>query len=154
MELLARVNRPNFKLMPDTFHMNIEDKTRLFTEVYRVLHPGTVFGVYDIMRIGHGELTYPVSWATVSSTSNLSTPNQYKKALSDAGFAVSAENNRRDFALRDYKELLAKIEANGGPPPLGAHILMGESSDVKRKNVVEGITAGHIAPVEMIAKKY
>jgi hypothetical protein len=30
---------------------------------------------------------------------------------------------------------------------------MGESSIVKRKNVVENITAGHIAPVEIIAQK-
>lgn len=133
--------------------MNIEDKAQLFTEVYRVLRPGTLFGVYDIMRIGDGELTYPVPWATVSSTSDLATPNQYKQALSDAGFAVSTENNRRDFALRYFKELRAKTEANGGPPPLGTHILMGESSIVKRKNVVENITAGHIAPVEIIAQK-
>jgi len=133
--------------------MNIEDKAQLFTEVYRVLRPGTLFGVYDIMRIGDGELTYPVPWATVSSTSNLATLNQYKQALSDAGFAVSIENNRRDFALRYFKELRAKAEANGGPPPLGTHILMGESSIVKRKNVVENITAGHIAPVEIIVQK-
>ncbi len=133
--------------------MNIENKTQLFTEVYRVLRPGTSFGVYDIMRIGNGELTYPVPWATVPSISNLATPDQYKQALSDAGFAISTEKNRRDFALRYFKELLAKTEANGGPPPLGAHILMGESSAVKRKNVVENITAGHIAPVEIFAQK-
>jgi hypothetical protein len=30
---------------------------------------------------------------------------------------------------------------------------MGESSAVKRKNVVENIIAGHIAPVEIIAQK-
>jgi len=27
MELLKQINEPNFKLMPDVFHMNIEDKT-------------------------------------------------------------------------------------------------------------------------------
>ena len=52
--------------------------------------------------------------------------------------------------LRSYAQ---KTEANGGPPPLGTHILMGESSIVKRKNVVENITTGHIAPVEIIAQK-
>jgi len=133
--------------------MNIENKTQLFTEVYRVLRPGTSFGVYDIMRIGNGELTYPVPWATLPSISNLATPNQYKQALSDAGFAVSTENNRRDFALGIFKQY-AKIEANGGTPLLGTHILMGESSVVKSKNLLENITAGHIAPVEIIAQKY
>ncbi len=133
--------------------MNIENKTKLFTEVYRVLRPGTSFGVYDIMRIGNGELTYPVHWATLPSISNLATPNQYKQALSNAGFAVSTENNRRDFAIGIFKQY-AKIEANAGTPLLGTHILMGESSVVKSKNLLENITAGHIAPVEIIAQKY
>jgi len=133
--------------------MNIENKTQLFTEVYRVLRPGTSFGVYDIMRIGNGELTYPVPWATVPSISNLATPDQYKQALSDAGFAVSTENNRRDFALGIYEQY-AKTEATGGPPLLGTHILMGENSVVKSKNLLENITAGHVAPVEIIARKY
>ncbi len=132
--------------------MNIENKTQLFTEIYRVLRPGTSFGVYDIMRIGNGELIYPVPWATVPSISNLATPNQYKQALSDAGFAVSTENNRLDFALEIYKQY-AKTTANGGPPHLGTHILMGESSAVKSKNLLENITAGHLAPVEIIAQK-
>lgn len=132
--------------------MNIENKTQLFTEVYRVLRLGTSFGVYDIMRIGNGELTYPLPWATVPSLSNLATIDQYKQALSDAGFAVSTENNRRDFALGIYKQY-AKTTANGGPPILGTHILMRESSAVKSKNLLENITAGHIAPVEIIAQK-
>ena len=133
--------------------MNIEEKARLFTEVYRVLRPGSAFGIYDIMRIKDGELTYPVPWATESSTSRLATPKQYKQALGDAGFVVSKENNRREFALDFFKELRAKTEASGGPPPLGLHTLMKESTAVKIKNMIENITEGYIAPVEIIAKK-
>ncbi len=87
-----------------------------------------------------------------SSENDLATLDQYKQALSDAGFAVSTENNRRDFALGIYKQY-AKTEAHGGPPPLGTHILMGESSAVKSKNLLENITAGHLAPVEIVAQK-
>jgi len=58
----------------------------------------------------------------------------------------------RDFALGIYKQY-AKTTANGGPPILGTHILMGESSAVKSKNLLENITAGHLAPVEIIAQK-
>lgn len=32
--------------------MNVEDKLSGFKEVFRVLKPGTVFGVYDIMKYG------------------------------------------------------------------------------------------------------
>ncbi len=133
--------------------MNIEDKAQLFTEVYRVLRPGASFGVYDVMRNNGGELAYPVPWATENSTSILATTDEYKQALSDAGFEVSKENNRIDFALDFFKELRAKTEANDGPPQLGLHTLMQESTAVKIKNMIDNIAADYIAPVEIIAQK-
>ena len=133
--------------------MNIADKARLFTEVFRVLKPGAAFGVYDVMRNAEGDLTYPVPWATEQTTSALATPNHYKQAMSDAGFRVSAENPRRDFALNFFKDLKAKTEANGGPPPLGLHTLMQESTPIKLKNMIDAITANLVAPVEIIARK-
>jgi hypothetical protein len=76
----------------DEFHvgMNIDDKVSLFTEIFRV-------GIYDIMRQQDGELTYPVPWATDSSTSKLSTLLDYIQALQQASFDITQENNRRDF---------------------------------------------------------
>jgi ubiquinone/menaquinone biosynthesis C-methylase UbiE len=43
--------------------MNIEDKEKLAGEVARVLRPGSVFGIYDVMRTGPGDLAFPVPWA-------------------------------------------------------------------------------------------
>ena len=43
--------------------MNIEAKSELFTEIARVLVPGGLLGIYDVMRTGDGELVYPVPWA-------------------------------------------------------------------------------------------
>ena len=133
--------------------MNIDDKAKLFTEIYRVLRPGASFGVYDVMQITDGELTYPVPWATENSTSKLATPDQYKQALNHAGFKVSKENARGDFALEFFRQMRAKTEANGGPPPLGLHTLMRESTAVKVKNMIDNIAADLIAPVEIIAQK-
>jgi len=133
--------------------MNIDDKASLFSEIYRVLKPGSFFGVYDIMRQNDGELIYPVPWARESSTSKLSTPDEYRRALNDAGFNVSSENNRRDFSLDFFKKLREKIAANGGPPPLGLHTLMRESTAEKIKNMVDNISSGRIAPIEIIAQK-
>jgi ubiquinone/menaquinone biosynthesis C-methylase UbiE len=133
--------------------MNIEDKAVLFTEIYRVLRPGATFGVYDIMRQNGGKLTFPVPWATDKSTNKLANSDQYKRALSDAGFEVASENNRSEFALEFFKQMRAKTEANGGPAPLGLHTLMKESTPIKLKNMVDNIAAGYIAPVEIIAHK-
>jgi ubiquinone/menaquinone biosynthesis C-methylase UbiE len=133
--------------------MNIDDKAKLFSEVYRVLRPGASFGVYDIMQINDGVLNYPVPWATESSTSRLATPVQYKQALKHAGFKVSTENARRDFALDFFKQMRAKTKANGGPPPLGLHTLMQENTAVKVNNMLGNIEANYIAPVEIVAHK-
>ena len=133
--------------------MNIEDKSSLFSEIYRVLKPGASFGIYDVMRENDGELIYPVPWATQSSTSKIATSSDYKESLSKAGFDVSKENNRRDFALDFFKQLRAKTEANGGPPPLGLHTLMQESTAIKIKNMIDNIANGYISPIEIIAKK-
>ena len=133
--------------------MNIDDKAKLFTEVFRVLRPGTSFGVYDVMQINDGELTYPVPWASDNSTSRLATSGQYKQALNHARFKVSKENARRDFALEFFKQMRAKTEANGNSPPLGLHTLMRESTAVKVRNMIDNIAANLIAPVEIIAEK-
>lgn len=133
--------------------MNIEDKARLFTEIHRVLRQGSYFGVYDVMQQNDGELAYPVPWATDSSTSSLATPDKYRKALNDAGFEIANEKNRRDFALDFFKQLRAKTEASGGPPPMGLHTLMRESTTEKIKNMIDNIAENYIAPVEVIAIK-
>lgn len=133
--------------------MNIEDKAQLCSEVSRVLQSGSPFGIYDVMRTGDGELTYPVPWATTAESSALAEPEQYREALRAAGFAVIAERNRRDFALAFFEQLRAKTSAAGGPPPLGLHILMGKNTPDKVRNMIDNISAGRIAPVELIARK-
>ncbi len=133
--------------------MNIDKKTRLFTEVHMVLRPGASFGVYDIMRNHDGLLTYPVPWAEDESISKLATVEQYKHALAKAGIKVSQENNRRDFALNFFKKLRTKTKGSNSPPALGLHILMKENTAIKINNMVDGITANLIAPVEIFAQK-
>jgi len=133
--------------------MNIEDKKELFQGINRVLRGGAYFGVYDVMRIDQGELTYPVPWASDNSICMLASPDQYRQALTTAGFEVSVVNNRRDFALEFLTRLGSKMSAAGGPPALGLHTLMQASTPVKIGNMFDNLAAGYIAPVEMIAHK-
>lgn len=133
--------------------MNIADKSQLFKEIYRVLRPRATFGVYDIMRIGAGEVSYPVPWASEPSTCNLAVLPFYRQALQEAEFTILSENVRHQFAIDFFKAVRANNEANGGPPPLGLHTLVGESTAVKFKNMVQSIEDGYIAPVEIIAQK-
>lgn len=129
--------------------MNIEDKAALMAEVARVLVPGATFAVYDIMRTGPGEPTYPMPWAVDAAMSHLSEPEQYRAAAERAGFLVRDVEVRADFARAFFEQL----RSAGGPSPLGLQILMGPTAGEKLGNLAAAVRAGMLAPVEMVLVK-
>lgn len=132
--------------------MNISDKRALFGEVRRVLKPGGIFGIYDVMREEDGELGYPVPWASAAETSFVEPAAQYRRALKEAGFAVEKERSRRDFALEFFRQMRAATAQGNGPPPLGLHILMGRTTPQKIANTIDNLERGLISPTEIIAR--
>jgi SAM-dependent methyltransferase len=131
--------------------MNIADKARLFAQVRRVLAPRGLFGIYDVMREGDGELAFPVPWAEIAQTSFVERPETYKDLLTAAGFEVLKRRSRRDFAIDVFRALRARI-ADSGPPPLGIHLLMGATAPQKIANMVAMIERGLIAPIEIVCR--
>lgn len=131
--------------------MNIPDKPALFRGVARVLRPGAVFGVYDVMRAGDGEVAYPVPWAETADTSALATPADYEGALAGAGFEVTTSRDRRAFAVEFFERLRARLAGAEGPPPIGLHLVLGPAAQDKIRNMIAAIASGAIAPVEMVA---
>lgn len=132
--------------------MNIADKHRLAAEAARVLKPGAGFGIYDVMHTSAKDITYPVPWAGSARESALATPQRYRDALSAAGFEILSETDRTDFATDFFARLAQAQKSAGGPPPIGLHLVMGDDTPAKIRNMVDNITAGHIAPIEMIAR--
>ena len=131
--------------------MNISDKARLFENVRRVLKPGGLFGIYEVMHAGEGDLPYPMPWAQTVETSFVETPETYRRLLSAGGFKLESEQNRRAFVLDLAREMRAKIEKTG-LPPLNQHTLMGPAFRERLANVMATLERGTIAPVEMIAR--
>lgn len=132
--------------------MNIPDKAGVMAEARRVLRPGAVFVVHDVMQVGDGEPRFPVAWAGDASTSFLASPEAYRQALSAAGFTVESEARRTDLALEVFARMRSRIAA-GGPPPLGLHILMGADAPVKVGDLIERLERGCFAPVELVARR-
>jgi cyclopropane fatty-acyl-phospholipid synthase-like methyltransferase len=127
--------------------MNIADKAALYREVRRVLRPGAAFSLYDILAaVPSPALRFPVPWATTAETSFLATREEVRAALELAGFEVVAEQDRTPEAREFFDRLTA---GNGGPPPLGIHLLMGDDSGPKLRNMVENVRAGLCGPVEI-----
>ena len=130
--------------------MNLPDKPALFVGAARVLRPGGVFAVYDLMRTGPGDLAYPVPWAETAATDFSAAPADYRAAAEAAGFKAAPERGRRAFALEFFAAQRAALQARGGPPPLGIHLLTGATGPEKRRNMTVNIENGLIAPTEII----
>jgi len=131
--------------------MNIADKAKAFAEVRRVLKLGGVFGLYDVMLTGDGEVAYPMPWAMTAAASFLETPAAYRALLAAQGFAIENERDWRETALQLGRKMRER-SAQHGPPPLGLHILMGPSTPQRIANVVGALDRGVIAPIEIIAR--
>jgi len=69
--------------------MNIASKVDLFEEVYRLIKPGAMFGIYDVMQTSDEALTYPVPWSSVPGTSALATQENTWR-LSNRPISVSS----------------------------------------------------------------
>lgn len=131
--------------------MNIADKPALFREVRRVLKHEGLFAIFDLMRTAEGPIRYPVPWAPTEETSFVAPVNEYRDALSAAGFEVIHERRRRAFALEFMQRMMARM-AQGGPPVLGLHLLMGEQTKLLLNNVQTMIQEGILEPVELVAR--
>lgn len=118
--------------------MNIQDKDTAFAEAARVLRPGSVFAVYDVMLVGGDLETYPLPWAATPDTSFPQPPLAYSDALAQAGFLVDHEAK----PLAEGVEFLERAAASGGPAGVDAAAF---------SNLLAAFRAGVLAPVEIYA---
>ncbi|MGO4637571.1 class I SAM-dependent methyltransferase [Mesorhizobium sp. 2RAF45] len=135
--------------------MNLPDKKKLMGEAARVLKPGGVFAVYDVMRLKDGALTYPLPWASDESMSFVATPDDYRSAATASGFSVVAERRRGAFAVEFFaatRARMAAAQAEGKKPPPGVGLVMGEDAHTKIANVTAALEGGILAPVELLLR--
>ncbi|MBN9222110.1 MAG: class I SAM-dependent methyltransferase [Mesorhizobium sp.] len=135
--------------------MNLPDKRKLMSEAARVLRPGCVFAVYDVMRLKDGALTFPLPWASDETMSFVATPDDYRSAATAAGFSVTAERPRGAFAIEFFAAMrtrMAAAQAEGKKPPPGVGLVMGEDARTKIANLTAALEGGILAPVELILR--
>jgi ubiquinone/menaquinone biosynthesis C-methylase UbiE len=126
--------------------MNITDKKSLFADVRRVLKPGGIFAIFDVMRVSDGEFLYPVPWSSEASTNQIASPDAYRAALAAAGFTITQERNRLAFA---QQQRAAQAQQPGAGPP----VFMGSGAPQKVANMTELMKRGVMAPIEIVARR-
>ncbi len=132
--------------------MNVADRARFFGEAHRVLKPGAFFALTEHGLGPTGNPYYPLPWSMDGKGSYLMSPSQTHLALERAGFEnVLIEETGQKY-LAAYKRTM-ELAAQGALPPLGIHILMGETAPQKTRNAARNIEEGRTHPVQVICRK-
>jgi ubiquinone/menaquinone biosynthesis C-methylase UbiE len=132
--------------------MNVEDKLRLYGEVWRVLKPGGRFGIYDLLQGASGDLVYPVPWARDASTSFLVPPDELRRLLDDAGFAILSWRETAAEAQVWLEQMQARM-AEPRPQPNSLWVLFGEDAQLIAENVFRNLLEERVVPTEVICRK-
>ena len=131
--------------------MNIPDKPAVYRQARRVLRPGGVFAIYDVLQGEGGEVLFPVPWARDSTISHLATPEEMRTMLASEGFEVAEEVDSTEASLEWFRSLAARI-AQSGPPPVGFSVFLGGDFPQMAANQVVNLTERRIRTVSYLCR--
>lgn len=132
--------------------MNIPDKQRFYSEMYRVLKPGGTLAIYDVLAGASGPVLFPVPWARTPETSFLVSAEALQDLLRAAGFTISSWKDSTAEAREWFTKLAEKIRRDGFPP-LGFHLLMGPDFREMAQNQGRNLEEGRITLAQIVAVK-
>ena len=131
--------------------MNIARKDLLYAGVRRVLKPGRIFAIYDIVQGEGGAVHYPVPWARDPSISHLASKDQMRSLLEGAGFRVEAEQDSTEAGEAWFKQAAAKL-AGSSAPPVGLRQFLGSDAAQMTQNQVRNLTERRIRTVMYVCR--
>ncbi|HQR55811.1 MAG TPA: methyltransferase domain-containing protein [Burkholderiaceae bacterium] len=132
--------------------MNVSDRARFFGEAFRVLKPGACFALTEHALGPTGAPHHPVPWSADGSGSWLVTADETEAYLRAAGFeAIAIEHTGSKYAA-GYKAAIEKAE-QGALPPLGLHLLLGDTALAKTRNAARNILEGRTDPIQVVCRK-
>lgn len=132
--------------------MNIPDKARLYSELWRVLKPGGRLAMYDILAGPGGEVYFPVPWARESSISFLLTSQQLLGLLTEVGFEILIWRDVTESGRSWFRHMRDKISQEG-LPPFGLQLLLGSDFRLMAHNQVLNLEEARIGLIEAVVRR-
>ena len=123
--------------------LNIENKTKFYSEIKRALNEEGALVYYDIFKKGKEEVNYPLPWANNASMNFLETIAFVDNLLNNLDFVKLQTTSQTYKAKQSLINSFENIKMNG-LPILGLNILMGNSTKKKLNNILKGIEENKI----------
>jgi ubiquinone/menaquinone biosynthesis C-methylase UbiE len=133
--------------------MNIADKAGLYREIHRVLKPGAWLVLSEIAQGAGGDPDYPTPWAGSAHASFLSTPEETRRGLAEAGFDVAHLRSTLDESLAFGARSRAMVERGEKPPHRAVGLIHGEWAAQAMTNAARGLAQARIVPIEILGRK-
>lgn len=121
--------------------MNINDKLKFYTEIARVLKDKGLFIYYEVFKNGNTDLSYPTPWADESEISFLEESSQTNSILEQLGLIKQQSTDQTASGIEILERILNRMPKNT-PSRLGLNVLMGESTNEKMTNLLNGLKEG------------
>ena len=131
--------------------MNIPAKDKVYKQARRVVKPGGVFALYDVIQGEGGDVIFPVPWAREPAISHLATPDEMNSLLEDAGFKILDVHDSTDESLIWFEAMAARL-AQSGPPPVTFQVFLGDDFREMVKNQVLNLKERRIRTISYICE--
>lgn len=131
--------------------MNIAAKDKVYANAKRVVKPGGVFAVYDVLQGEGGDVLFPVPWAREPSISHLATPEEMVALLTDAGFEILEVHDSTEESQVWFTEIIRRME-EAGPAPVTFQIFLGDDFPVMTRNQVRNLAERRIRTVSYLCE--
>jgi SAM-dependent methyltransferase len=133
--------------------MNIADRAGLYAEAARVLRPGGVIALHDVVK-GNGEpVIFPVPWARESAGSFLLSAQETRHLLTNREvFHVTSWRDRTTEGL-DWLEARLAAAPAAAAPTLTLKLVMGPDFGLMLENLARNLREGRLGLLQAVLRR-
>lgn len=132
--------------------MNIDDRNRLYHEMFRVLRPGGALAIHEVMGASEAPLKFPVLWAEDPSISFVKPAPWVRNELAGIGLREKLWLDMTDFSIRWFEKKV-KVSDDGNAASIGAALSGGQNFTERAGNVLHNLREGSIVVIQTVWEK-